>query len=125
MGIGCVFIPLYRYSSWWLLLQIPVTIIFLRGAFKIFLSWEDKKRKYNLLIQRNTNAIRHDTFGEFMQAPCGRLLVKLVLKDLNLSTEYLQLQHLRKPLYKTIKENCQPQRHTIYINPNFNPNKKQ
>lgn len=121
-GIGIVAVPLYHYSLWWLLLQIPVAFICLKGAYSIFSSWQDKKRKYNLLIERNTPVVRPDTFTEYMQAPCGKLLAKIVLADLNQPHVYKEeLLKLRKPLWTVIKENCGPQKRTVYINPNYKP----
>lgn len=103
---GCIaFIPLYKV--YWLLcvLQVILILVCLRGAFRIFSSWESKKREYFILFQRNSNGIRPDTFKEYMQAPCGRLLTKLVLRDLGKANEYQNLKSMRKSIFQIMKEN--------------------
>lgn len=125
MGVGIGLIPLYRHSWWWLLLQVPLVLLCFHGSYSIFSSWKDKKRKYDVLMQRNQQQLRPDTFSEFMQAPCGRLLTIIVLKDLHQTGAYSQLKHLRKSYFVLLKENCLPQKHAIYINPDYvNPDKK-
>lgn len=124
MGIGIALIPLYRYSLWWLLLQVPLFLLCERGAYGIFSSWQDKKRKYDVLMQRNQPQVRPDTFTEFMQAPCGRLLARVVLRDLHQTQAWKQLRTLRKPYIRMLKENCKPQTKTVYVNPQYNPQKQ-
>lgn len=119
-GIGIVFIPLYKIYNWIFFVQIVVALICLRSALRIFRAWNDKKRKYNILMQRNENTFRPDTFGEYMQAPCGRLLVKIVLKDLNRTNEYNTLKKLKRPLAETLKNSCKKQKTIVFINPNQN-----
>lgn len=68
----------------------------LYGSLKIFSSWSDKKRKYNVLIQRNTPELRPDTFSEFMSAPCGRLLARVVIKDLGMKSRWHELKPKRQ-----------------------------
>ncbi len=119
-GIGIVFIPLYKIYNWIFFVQIVVALICLRSALRIFRAWNDKKRKYNVLMQRNENTFRPDTFTEYMQAPCGRLLVKIVLKDLNQTDKYKILKKLKQPLIKTLKKSCKKQKTVIYTNLNQN-----
>lgn len=119
-GIGIVFIPLYKIYNWIFFVQIVVALICLRSALRIFRAWNDKKRKYNILMQRNENTFRPDTFTEYMQAPCGRLLVKIVLKDLNQTDKYKILKKLKQPLIKTLKKSCKKQKTVIYTNLNQN-----
>lgn len=71
-------------------------------------------------MQRNENTFRPDTFTEYMQAPCGRLLVKIVLKDLNQTDKYKILKKLKQPLIKTLKKSCKKQKTVIYTNLNQN-----
>lgn len=114
IGAGVLAVPLYAVSKWWLVPQLILLVICWKGAFGIFMSWSDKKRKYALLMQRNAAELRPDTFTEYMQAPCGRLLAKTVLKDLGLDDQYFRLQQLRKPLRKRLEEGCKPQKTVIY-----------
>ncbi len=119
LGMACAFIPCYKVS--WLLVavQVVAVILFLRGAAIIFSSWNDKKRKYAVLMERNSSGIRHETFSEYVQAPCGRLLIRIVLKDLGLQSEYRNIMKLKKPLLVNLKESCTPRKTRIYINKDF------
>ena len=92
LGVGIALISLH-FNSWWVKAPILLAGAYcLKGSIKIFHSWTDKKRNYHILIQRNTNEFRPDTFKEYMGAPCGRLLVRLVLKDLNIPQKYKDLK---------------------------------
>lgn len=122
MGTGIAFIPLYRISWWLLIPQALGAILCLKGAYSIFSSWEDKKRKYRMLMERNRTELRPDTFTEFMQAPCGRLLIRVVLTDLGRNDAYPTLKRLtQKPLRKRLQEGCKPQKTIIYMNENYLP----
>lgn len=115
-GIGIFFIPLYEINVWFLLPQSIVALVCLKNSLRIFKSWSDKKRKYDVLMQRNANGFRPDTFSEYMQAPCGRLLVRIVLEDLGISDEYKTLKKLRQPFFATVKKSCTPQKTVVYTN---------
>jgi hypothetical protein len=88
-------------------------------AGKLFSTWEDKKLKIDILIQKNQNEFRPDTFSVFMQAPCGRLLTRQVLRDLRKQHEYKSLLKLQKPLRERLRDNCTPVKTIIYINKDF------
>lgn len=98
---------------------LVASLVCLRGALTIPKSWSDKKRKYAVLMQRNSPTLRPDTFGDFMQAPCGRLLARIVLHDLGCPERYAELRRLRKPLGARLRECGRPQRTVIYVNPDF------
>ena len=117
-GIGIALIPCYKVGWWLVALQVIAFYVCERNAFKIFSSWNDKKRKYDILIQKNEVEFRPDTFTDYMQAPCGQLLAKIVLADLNKSSEYKNLLKLKKPLWKLLKSSCKPQKTVIFINEN-------
>lgn len=121
MGVGIALIPCYRVGWWLLVPQVSGTVLCLKGAYGIFASWEDKKRKYCILMERNRAELRPDTFTEFMQAPCGRLLSRVVLTDLGRSEAYPTLQRLKKPLRERLQEGCKPQKTVVYINENAQP----
>ena len=114
MGAGVVAVPLYAVCKWWLVPQLLLLAICWKGAFGIFRSWSDKKRKYALLMQRNAVELRPDTFTEYMQAPCGRLLAKTVLRDLGIYDQYFRLRQLRKPLRQRLEAGCKPQKTVVY-----------
>lgn len=113
-GVGIGMLPIYTYSLWGVLPQAVVCLLCLYESARIFSSWQDKKRKYRVLMQRNAEKIRPDTFAEYMQAPCGRLLVRVVLVDLRCPEQYRQLQALRKPWRDTWRENCRPKKTVIH-----------
>lgn len=68
---------------------------------------------------KNKNEFRPDSFQVFMQAPCGRLLTKTVLKDLNLKEKYKELLVYKEPFFVSLKKGCQKQETKIYINEDF------
>ena len=68
--------------------------------------WEDKYREYKILIERNKKDFRPETFKLYMDAPCGRKVVKAVLKDLGKSNEYKQLLVYKPTLRESLKDCC-------------------
>lgn len=115
MGIGIALIPLYNISLWFVAMQAIAFYVCEKNAFRIFRSWKDKKRKYRLLMERNSTEFRPETFSEYIQAPCGRLLVKIVLKDMNESGRYGSLLKMKKPFKENLKAGCRPVKTTVYI----------
>ena len=51
-----------------------------------------------------------------MISPCGRLLVKAVLSDLNRKDEYRNLKQYIPSLRNQIKLNCRTEKTVVYIN---------
>ena len=123
VGIGIV--PFNKIGWWGVLIQVILVLICLKGSYSIFSSWNEKKRKYMVLMERNKQEIRHDTFSEYMKAPCGRLLAKIVLKDLRKPDEYKTLRKMRAPFVQELKQNCTFAKTTVTIyrldNPTTNP----
>lgn len=119
IGVGIFVLPLYHH---WLglSLQIIWAIGCLYESVNIFHSWKDKKRKYAILMERNVPNFRPDTFAEYMKAPCGRLLVRIVLKDLNQTKQYTNLKQYKPSIAQYLKQDCSPQKKIIYINPQYN-----
>lgn len=116
-GIGFVSISFIINFNWWIFIPCLIAgISCFSGSMKIFRSWKDKKRKYSLLIQRNTPEFTPHSFKEYMKAPCGRLLVILVLKDLGIKGEYRNLWKLfHEPFLKYLKESCRKQQTVVKI----------
>ncbi len=112
-------IPLFKVSKPLIIPQVLIALLFIKQAAQLFSTWKDKKIKYEILIGKNKNGFRSDSFKIFMQAPCGRLLVKAVLKDLGLKQEYKNLLVYREPLSVSIKNGCISQETKIYINEDF------
>ncbi|MDE6322157.1 MAG: hypothetical protein K2L93_07645 [Muribaculaceae bacterium] len=84
IAVGVAVIPLYLWGfKWWLaILQGVGVYLSLRGAVTIMRAWPDKQRKYHILMEKNRDELRPDTFRQFMDAPCGRLLARVVIADL-------------------------------------------
>ncbi len=120
-GILTLIVPFYKISKWILVIQIIAAIKLLIVSAKLFSAWEDKKRKMDILIKRNQDEFRPDTFIVYMQAPCGRLIVHQVLRDLHKQREYKGLLKLQKPLLERVRNNCMSKetKAVIFINKDF------
>lgn len=114
-GVGIGVVPLYQKSLWFLIPQILIIVVCLRGCISIFSSWNHKKRDYSILLRKNEKGLRPSSFSDYMQAPCGRLLVLVVLKDLGSLSSYKALKLLRKPLKERIKDGCSRQKTVVTV----------
>ena len=110
IGVGIGVLPLFEISRWLLIPQIGIVVICLKGTYSIFSSWEDKKRKYHILIE---------TFSEYMEAPCGRLLTKTVLKDLNQSDKYKILKINQKSYFAQLEKTCRRTKVKVYTSKDY------
>ena len=93
--------------------------MFIYYAMKIFSSWPEKKRVYKVLIERNEKGLRPETFNDYMQAPCGRLLAHIVLKDLGRQDQFAELDKLQKHFWQIKKSDCLPKETRIVIYDNW------
>jgi hypothetical protein len=118
-GTVLLLAPLYRISKWIFVVQAILAINVFIIAGKLFSAWEDKIKKMDILLKRNKDEFRPDTFAVYMQAPCGRLMVHQVLRDLHKQGEYKTLLKLQKPLLERMRNNCMPVKTVIYINKDF------
>jgi len=115
-GILTLVLPFWLITKWTLVAQGIAAIYLFSTSGKLFSTWDSKKREIDLLVKRNKNGFRPDTFELYMQAPCGRLVVREALRDLNMRGEYKTLLKLQKPLLERMRENCTPAKTVIYIN---------
>ena len=115
-GILVLAIPLHQISLWFLGAQIIIALGLISTAIKLFSAWDHKKREIALLVGRNNHEFRPETFEKFMQAPCGRLVVRQALADLGMQKEYKSLLKLKKPLLTNWREGCGPTKTVVYIN---------
>ena len=111
--------PFYKISKWILIAQGIIALFLFVTGCNLLSTWDDKKKKAAILLGKNKGEFRPDTFEVFMQAPCGRLVVKTVLADLGKSREYRSLLKFKKPFFETIKDNCTPKEAVIYINEEY------
>jgi len=115
-GILALVLPFYLITKWTLIAQGIVAVNLFLISGKLFSTWDSKKREIDLLVKRNKNEFRPDTFKVYMQAPCGRLVVREALRNLNMQGEYKTLLKLQKPLLERLKNNCTPSKTVIFIN---------
>ena len=112
MGIGIVFVPLYAIFKPLLIAQAITAILFLKASIRVFRQWPQKRRSYFILMRQNQKEFRPDTFKKHMEAPCGRILVRRVLNDLNEKQRY---KELKKRYSKPLSHSCR--KTTISVKP--------
>ena len=115
-GIIVALLPLYKVTWWLVIPQAVVCLFCLKQAVQLFSTWGDKMNKYDILMRRNRDDFHPNSFKPFMNAPCGRLLVKAVLHDLGISGRYKELLIFREPLLVRAWKSCTVQETKIYIN---------
>jgi len=115
-GILILVLPFYSITKWTLVVQCVVAIKLFLISGKLFSTYEAKKREIELLVKRNKNEFRPDTFEVYMQAPCGRLVVHETLRNLKMQDKYKILLKLQRPLLERLKNNCTPSKTVIFIN---------
>ena len=118
-GIIVAVIPLFKVTKWFIIPQLIIGLFCIGQALKLLSTWKDKKIKYEILVGKNKNIFRPDSFKIFMQAPCGRLLTKAVLKDLGMREKYEELLIYKEPLLVSMKKACEKTETKIYINEDF------
>ena len=105
-GIIVALLPLYKVTWWLVIPQAVVCLFCLKQAVQLFSTWGDKMNKYDILMRRNRDDFHPNSFKPFMNAPCGRLLVKAVLHDLGISGRYKELLIFREPLLVRARKSC-------------------
>lgn len=115
-GAAAATVPLYRITALFLFIQIPTALLCIHESVRIFSVWKDKKRRYEKLLERNKAEWEAHSFRPYMISPCGRLLVKAVLSDLNRKDEYRNLKQYIPSLRNQIKLNCRTEKTVVYIN---------
>jgi hypothetical protein len=118
-GIIFILVPLHKVSKIFFIPQVIISIIFFYNSIKLFSSWNDKLIKCEILYKKNKDEFRPESFKIFMEAPCGRLITKSVLRDLNKKDKYKELLIYKEPLITSIKNNFKPAKTSIYINEDF------
>jgi hypothetical protein len=108
-------LPFYRIFVWIIIIQALIAIKLFTISGKLFSTWNEKKRIAVLLVKKNSGEFRPETFKLFMQTPCPRLVVKVVLADLEQKKQYHALLQYKPPLIKSMIENLKPVKTTIYI----------
>lgn len=118
-GIISILLPIYKVSKIFFIPQVIVFFIFFYYSVKLFSTYKDKLIKYDILLKKNKDEFRPETFKIFMQAPCGRLVTKSVLQALNQKDKYKELLIYKEPFFVSVKNNFKPTKTSIYINEEF------
>ncbi len=106
LGLGIGFIAICVVNWIFRSIFLVICVMICRSSLTLFMTWSEKKRKYAILIAKNTPTINLEPFNVYMQAPCGRLLVRVVLKDLGCFKVYSQLLSVKKPILTKLKDGC-------------------
>lgn len=113
--IGFTVLSFIFYFGILFIVCLLLALFCLRMSIKIFATWPGKLRHYDKLMKLNTPVFSPDSFKDYIQAPCGCLLTRVVLKDLGKSDQYHSLCKLRLPLRKRIRSACEPHETVIFI----------
>jgi hypothetical protein len=105
-AIICVALPLWSISKWFIPFQLVLGIYSLSMAMRLFATWPEKKRMVNILIVRNHETFHPASFEPYMKAPCGRMVVRVVLKRINMETEIKNLKKYRISFRYMLTNNC-------------------
>lgn len=81
-----------------------LSIYFLIVAYKLFISLNSKIRSILMLIKKNRSEFKIESFEQYIQAPCGRQVVKVSLSKLGYLEKYNLLKN-KFPLNFFIKRN--------------------
>jgi len=88
IGLACVLfiIPLDIFL---LILKIIFILILLISGIGIFSQWRAKNKMRNILIAKNLNGLRIDTFVRFRDSLCMWLIADSALRELRKTAYYL------------------------------------
>lgn len=103
VGGGLLLLPTYLWHWAAAIPQVIVGCICIKNAIRIMRAWDAKMREYKMLMERNAHNFSPSSFARFMTAPCGRQLVKVVLRDLGRESEYKSLLQYKTPLLSFIR----------------------
>ena len=112
-----LFMCIMNFTMAFAVRQMPFVIIFIvisiTALYKSILIYSDfphKIREYKILRNRVHLCYRDDLFKMYMDSPCGRLLVKEVLKDFGIEDRYTSLLK-----YKNNRFACKPNQKDAYF----------
>lgn len=103
-GIGFLSSNLVFKGTVWVIVQVILAFICFFISYNLLGMWDEKQRQYALLIKKNKDGFRPETFKMYMDAPCGRMVSRAVLKDLGLKKEYRQLLIYKPPLKELLND---------------------
>ena len=88
LGVIFFILPKEYFLSFFKLMASAWCIM---GGIALMFQWKAKKRKIELLVARNRNHIRPDTFRTVGGTLCGQQMVTLALSDLRKKENYRAL----------------------------------
>ena len=94
--LGCTtFVMAIVLLRTWLVATILccfAAIFILYGGIGIHSTYTEKCRIYSILIRRNSNGVKVETFKDFLSVPCHRVVVRMVLHQLHQSAKYSEIK---------------------------------
>jgi hypothetical protein len=85
LGAAVFFVPTGIFL---IILKSLVVLWCAVGAVIIFSQWKQKKRKMIILLARNRNEVRPDTFKQLSGTLCGQLMIQSTLTALRKSEAF-------------------------------------
>ena len=64
------------------------TFLFAVSGIGIFTQWKTRKRRLKILVAKNSNELRLDTFEQYRETLCGLLIADIALRDLKKKEYY-------------------------------------
>lgn len=99
---------LSAFRTWPILAVLAGTLAayLIYAGICIHLSYGEKVRIFQILIRRNRNVFRRESFRDFMAVPCHRLVVRMALHRLGCSSEFAVLKRMyyRYPWEKRLSQ---------------------
>jgi len=102
-------LPLWSIKIWFLVVQVIACLVLARESFRLFGTYRQKVRMIALLEIRNKRVFRPSSFIPYLEAPCSRTVVRVVLHRIGASERYAELMKLRKPFTERLREACRTQ----------------
>lgn len=67
-------------------------VLLFYGAIGIHGTYPEKCRIYSILLKKNSQQFKIDSFRDFVSVPCHRVIVRMVLSKLGKSSEYMNIK---------------------------------
>ena len=65
--------------------------VLLTQTFRNFVNYYHRKRIFTVLLRRNRNDFHFKSFEDYVDAPCHRMVIRLVLLELNQKDKYKEI----------------------------------
>jgi hypothetical protein len=110
LGAAVFFVPMDIFL---IILKSLVVLWCAAGAVIILSQWKQKKRKMAVLLARNRNEVRPDTFKQLSGTLCGQLMIQSTLAALRKSETYRDVPTAEWKAYrdKAFQKSARGKRH--------------